>query len=193
MLEHGREFAQICAEVLPLPEPVFEFGSFLVEDQPVEADLRSMFAGREFVGADMRPGPGVDRILDLHALDLPAGSVGTALLFDTLEHVERPWIAVAELHRVLAPDGVLVLTVPFNFAIHAHPDDYWRFTPAGVTSLLRPFAETYVRPVGLADDPVTVLAVATRSPLSPAVWSRLDAALAPRIALWNAIVESLPS
>lgn len=193
MLQTGLEFAQICAQTLPLPAPVFEFGSYQVDDQPVDSDLRPLFPDVDFVGADMRPGPGVDRVLDLHNLDLPDASVGTALLFDTLEHVERPWVAIAELVRVLTDHGVLVLSVPFNFPIHSHPNDYWRFTPEAVRSLLHGFGEVWVRPVGLEDDPTTVLAVAAKTHLPAQVWDEFDTAMTPLLTLWNAVIRNWPA
>ncbi len=192
MLDSGRQFAQVCAQVLPAREPVYEFGSYLVPDMAIDADLRPLFGGQRFVGADIRPGPGVDQVLDLQDLALPDGSIGTAIAIDTLEHVERPWQAFSELHRVLAADGILILTVPFNFVIHAHPDDYWRFTPQAVHSLLRPFAQTWVRQYGLTDDPVSVLAVASKGVLAPSVWEDLDAAMEPLITLWDAVTRNWP-
>ena len=79
---------------MPLPEPIVEFGSMQVEPgQP--NDLRRLFAGRDFTGTDMRPGPGVDRVEDLRALTYPDASVGTALCLDTLEHCADPLAACA--------------------------------------------------------------------------------------------------
>ena len=82
-----KDFARIVAETLPAAEPIYEFGARQVAGQERFADLRPLFPGKIYVGCDMRPGPGVNRVLDLHALDLPSDSVGTVLCFDTLEHV----------------------------------------------------------------------------------------------------------
>jgi SAM-dependent methyltransferase len=154
-----RDFARLAAETLPVAEPIYEFGALQVSGQEGFADLRPLFPGREYVGCDMRPGPGVDRILDLHALDLPSGSVGTALCLDTLEHVEYPHQAVAELYRVLRPGGFLLITSVMDFHIHDHPHDYWRFTPDAFRSLLRPFSQTHVESAGREIFPHTVVGV----------------------------------
>lgn len=58
------------------------------------------------------------RMADMRALDLADGSVDRALCVSVLEHV-YPEVggdaqALAELHRVLAPGGALLLTVPFK-------------------------------------------------------------------------------
>ena len=44
-----------------------------------------------------------------------------------------------EVHRVLRPNGVLYVEVPFLEGFHADPDDYQRFTFRGLDVLLRRF------------------------------------------------------
>jgi len=87
MRELIKEFVRICAEILPVSEPIYEFGSFQVPGQKGFADLRPIFPGKKYVGADLR-GVGVDVVLNLHEIDLPSESVGTVLILDTLERVE---------------------------------------------------------------------------------------------------------
>ncbi len=157
-----RQLIAIIAETIPLPEPVFEFGSLQVEGQEGLANLRTLLGGVTFVGCDVRPGPGVDRVLDLRGLDLDAGSVGTALVLETLEHVSDPIRAVDEVRRVLAPDGIAVLTSCLDFKIHAHPDDYWRFTPSAFRHLLRDFPAAVVGAQGYASFPHTIFGVGFR-------------------------------
>ena len=48
----------------------------------------------------------------------------------TLEHVYELDDTLEELHRVLKPDGRLILSIPFLFRVHGHPDDYHRGTPS---------------------------------------------------------------
>ncbi|MEA2425146.1 MAG: hypothetical protein QOH13_1556, partial [Thermoleophilaceae bacterium] len=55
-----RAFVQDVAEAVELPDPIVEFGSMQVEAVQ-NADLRSLFPGREYLGTDYREGPGVDR------------------------------------------------------------------------------------------------------------------------------------
>lgn len=49
---------------------------------------------------------------------------------NTLEHIFDVEASLCELHRVLANGGRLVVTVPFLFPIHGHPDDFLRATPS---------------------------------------------------------------
>lgn len=153
------DFAGIVSTTLPVLGPVYEFGAFQVPGQARIADLRPLFPDKEYVGCDMREGPGVDRILNLHAIDLPPGSVGTVLCFDTLEHVEHPHKALEEIHRILKPDGMAVISSVMNFPIHDYPYDYWRFTPEAFKSILKPFSHSFVGFQGSASFPHTVVGI----------------------------------
>lgn len=67
------------------------------------------------------------RQADIRQLDMPDASVDRALCVSVLEHV-YPEVggdaqALAELHRVLAPGGALLLTVPFKAVRHVQRVD----------------------------------------------------------------------
>jgi len=152
-----KEFVAIVAKTLTINEPICEFGSLQVSEQKGEGDLRHLFPGLEYIGADMREGPGVDKVLNLHKIDLPDESVGTVLCLDTLEHVEHPHRALEEIHRILKPGGIAVISSVMDFPIHDHPYDYWRFTPEGFRSLLAPFNDSFVGSVGRERFPHTIV------------------------------------
>ncbi len=177
MRKSVKDFVEICAETLPVAEPVYEFGSLQVKGQEGFADLRPLFKGKEYVGCDMRPGRGVDRILDLHAIELPDESAGTVLLLDTLEHVEFPRKALAEIHRILKPGGILVMSSTMRFPIHDHPHDYWRFTPEAFRSLLKPFATVIVESGGRESFPPLVVGIGCRGELGEDVVSAVKTEL----------------
>ena len=63
-------------------------------------------------------------------------SINTVLLLDVLEHVQRPGLCIAEIHRVLRTGGSLVLNIPFIYPLHDEPHDYQRWTKYGIRSLL---------------------------------------------------------
>lgn len=153
------QYVRICAGALSCPEPIVEFGSFLVPGHENIANLRMYFPNKKYIGADMRPGPGVDRVLDLHQIDLPDESVGTVLMLDTLEHVEYPRRAMDEVRRILKPEGVLILGSVMNFPIHDYPYDYWRFTPEAFRSLLKTFSHAVVVAAGESLFPHTIVGV----------------------------------
>lgn len=66
-------------------------------------------------------------------------SFGLVICTEVLEHVKNPFAAVAEIHRVLKPGGILVASSPFNFRIHGPLPDCWRFTEHGWRELLDGF------------------------------------------------------
>lgn len=68
---------------------------------------------------------------------LPLGSqvADSVLMTSVLEHVEDPWCLMREVHRILAPGGVLVIEVPFLYQLHEEPFDHYRYTKHGLRSL----------------------------------------------------------
>ena len=166
MRESIKQFVELCAKTLPFFEPIYEFGSYQVPGQEGFSDLRPLFSGKEYVGADIREGPGVDVILDLHDISLPSESVGTVLMLDTLEHVEFPRKSVRNLYRILKRDGILVISSVMNYPIHNYPLDFWRFTPQGLKSLMSSFSYTFVESLGNPEFPHTVVGLACKTALS---------------------------
>jgi SAM-dependent methyltransferase len=154
-----RGFVEDVVEAIELPDPVVEFGARQVEPDQ-RGDLRSLFAGRAFMGTDLEEGPGVDRLEDLRDLSFGDGEVGTALCLETLEHCADPLSAGRELARVVAPGGACVVSTPMLIGIHGYPNDYFRFTPEGLRSVLGGFASVWVTGIGSPDIPSWVLGVA---------------------------------
>ena len=69
-------------------------------------------------------------------LPVASDSIGTVLCFNLLEHVFDHRTAIAEIHRVMTEGGVLYGWVPFLFAVHGAPHDYWRYTDLTMIELL---------------------------------------------------------
>jgi SAM-dependent methyltransferase len=160
-----RTFAAEAVQALPMEQPIVEIGARPAAGQEDQADLRTLFPGQEYIACDVQEGPGVDRVEDVHALTFPDGSVGTVVSLDTLEHVADPIRAMQEVHRVLRPGGVAVITSVMFFPIHAHPWDFWRFTPEGFSLLLEPFESSLVLHQGWDLMPESVLGVGVKGPL----------------------------
>lgn len=158
------EFARDVAAGFPIGAPLVELGARAAEGQEDIADLRSIFRATEHIGCDIQPGQGVDRIEDIHDLTFEDGSVGTVICLETLEHVADPLRAVQEMHRVLRPGGVLAISSLMFFPIHAHPWDYWRFTPEGFDLLLQPFESRLVVAQGWDLMPEGVFGIGVKGP-----------------------------
>ena len=100
---------------------------------------REMLAARatEVVSVDVEDRSGrVDLIADVQEMpQVESGTFDTVLCTQVIEHVPRPWDALAELARVLAPGGTLVLTAPHLSVVHEAPHDFYRYTKYGLASL----------------------------------------------------------
>lgn len=68
---------------------------------------------------------------------VPDGAYDSVVCHQVLEHVREPHRAMAEMARVLKPDGHLVISVPHLSRRHELPHDYFRFTQEGMDYLAR--------------------------------------------------------
>jgi SAM-dependent methyltransferase len=114
---------------LPHGAPILEAGCGLGVELVALADAGYQVVGLDYVVgalARLRAGSAPLRLAggDVHALPFRDGAFGAYLSFGVLEHFSfGPVPALREAHRVLAPDGVLVLTVPA-------PNPIWRLARA---------------------------------------------------------------
>jgi SAM-dependent methyltransferase len=169
---HG--VARAVAETFDLPEPILEVGSYQVAGQEGLANLRALFAGKEYLGIDARPGPGVDQVADVQELPFADGTFGTVIAMSTFEHVPRFWRGFDEVRRVLRPAGAFLVSCPFYFYIHSYPSDFWRFTPQALELLLEDFPSRLVGWHGPAKRPANVWALALGEAAAPISGEQFD-------------------
>jgi hypothetical protein len=109
----------------------------------VNGSVRPFFSG-EYLGVDMRPGPGVNAVVNAHDLETGLREQSPFELIvctEMLEHDSRPWDSLAQMHAVATPYAVLLLSargfdVRGCFPVHEYPADLWRFSCAGMVELL---------------------------------------------------------
>ena len=70
---------------------------------------------------------------------LPDNRFDLIVMDQTLEHVADPERALREIHRVLKPGAVAIITTPFLMPVHPGKNfgDYYRWTPQGMETVLR--------------------------------------------------------
>jgi SAM-dependent methyltransferase len=99
------------------------------------------------VAFDIYGSPLTQFIADAHQIPLADQSVDAVLIQAVLEHVLEPDRVVAEIHRVLRPDGLVYAETPFLQPVHAGPYDFVRYTASGHRYLFRAFEEIAAGPV----------------------------------------------
>ena len=129
-------FVKSCAERYDRP------GRLLDIAPQVHEGAAAHFRHASVLTLDKDPGARADLHLDICADNsgtLAADSFDFILCTEVLEHTLDPFAAVDEMHRLLAPGGLLMASTPFNFRIHGPLPDCWRFTEHGLRQLLRRF------------------------------------------------------
>ena len=83
------------------------------------------------------------------ALPFPDATFDTVVAFQVLEHCEDPATVLQEMHRVLRPGGIVIVTTPVLWGVHEAPRDFYRFTRYGLEHLfgLAGFDGVVVSPV----------------------------------------------
>ncbi|HUK61907.1 MAG TPA: class I SAM-dependent methyltransferase, partial [Dongiaceae bacterium] len=93
----------------------------------------------DLVAFDIYASPTTHAVADAHHIPLPDACVDAVWIQAVLEHVLDPSRVVAEIHRVLRPDGVVYAEIPFMQQVHEGAYDFTRFTEAGQRWLFRRF------------------------------------------------------
>lgn len=105
--------------------------------------IRPLLKGVDYKILDAVPDYHPDIVGDIHHLPFTNGSVDAIICIAVLEHVENPFKAMSEIHRVLKPGGFCFIYVPFLFYYHAergYYKDFWRYTEDGVRQMSKAFS-----------------------------------------------------
>ncbi len=87
-----------------------------------------------FIRMDRYPAdPEVIVIEDIYTLPLDAGQVDTVILSRMLGDIPDQPRLMAELARILAPAGKVLIYEAISYPQHDLPHDYWRVLPAGLS------------------------------------------------------------
>jgi SAM-dependent methyltransferase len=66
---------------------------------------------------------------------IPDESFDIVMSSDVFEHLGRPWLAAAEIARILKPGGLAITHTLFAGRNHAGPIDYWHYSAEGLAFL----------------------------------------------------------
>jgi len=71
----------------------------------------------------------IDVFCDLsQKLIFDSNSFDTIILSDVINHLEEPELALKEIHRILKPGGILLLSTPFLYNLNEEPFDFGRYS-----------------------------------------------------------------
>jgi SAM-dependent methyltransferase len=168
-------------------EAVFQYLKWAIERFPFQEPIldtcagwepnfyQPLFPGKKYIKQDIQDfdPPCIDLICDVADMKAIANeSIGLVLNLESLEHLPYPQNAIDEIHRVLRPDGLLILTTVMHFKIHRTPKDYWRFTPDGIELLLSRFRILDCTLEGDLKRPKGIWGTAQKTP-NPEEWGKL--------------------
>lgn len=82
---------------------------------------------------DIDASSGATYIADLaECVGVPSERFDLVFCTEVLEHTSDPFSCAKSLKNLIKPDGMVVVTTPFNFRIHNPLPDNWRFTEHGL-------------------------------------------------------------
>lgn len=102
----------------------------------------SFFKVNAYIGLDYHKeganaNPKADAFYDGGRFPFKKAEFDFALATEVLEHVFQPDFFISEIHRVLKPGGLCIITVPFLWDEHEQPYDYARYTSFGLRALVQ--------------------------------------------------------
>jgi SAM-dependent methyltransferase len=83
-------------------------------------------------------------------LPFPDGEFDTIILSDVLEHIPQPEKLWQEMSRILQPQGVALINVPFFYCLHEAPYDFYRYSEYALRRMadLAGFRIIILKPLG---------------------------------------------
>lgn len=110
------------------------------------------------INIDFQAFENVDVVADTYHLPFRS-CVADAVVSECVgEHLRDPKSALAELHRVLKPDGLIYISLPFIEGFHSSPDDFYRWTHEGLAELMKKAGFSKVE-LGIVAGPSSALSV----------------------------------
>lgn len=102
----------------------------------------NLFSVEQYIGVDMEQtghehtNSKIDVYYDGKQLPFSAESFDSIFCSEVLEHIFNPEEILPQLHKVLRPGGLMLMTVPFCWNEHEVPYDYGRYSSFGIKHLL---------------------------------------------------------
>lgn len=157
-------FVRCVRQTFDLQGPVHEYGT--------ASAAAALAAGRPPADADnATAAPGrcdeTHSFDDLAHLPFAGGCAATVACLNVLQHAAEPGAVVAEMIRLLAPGGVLLLCICTG-GRQRDSGLLWRPAPHAFQTLLAPLEATLIGWQGPEEDPHSIYAIGAKAPVAPA-------------------------
>jgi len=104
--------------------------------RPYQILYKDIFANVTCADIEIRAS-GIDVIANIENLPFKERSFDVVLLSEVIEHVPDEKAALNEIHRILVPGGMAIITFPFMHQMHELPNDFRRNTEFGMQRALK--------------------------------------------------------
>lgn len=130
------------------PSPILDIGSGIAPMAP--SGTRVLLGDCSLTAMSVMRREGyLSAVLDIRNLGIKTGAVATVVCSEVLEHIDDDHRAITEIHRVLHPDGRLILTVPLHRHYWGRDDEiaghHRRYVPGTLTGVLRSYGFEVLR------------------------------------------------
>lgn len=100
-----------------------------------------LYHSKEYIGLEIdtpnnRASKNADFFYDGNKFPFANETFDSFVANEVFEHVFNPNLFLSEIHRVLIPEGMILLTLPFVWDEHEQPYDFARYTSFGIKYLL---------------------------------------------------------
>lgn len=116
---------------------VLEIGSREVTGK---SNARQRFAGCEYVGFDIMPGPSVDVVGDAHHLlsCFPGQQFDLIVSSAVFEHLAMPWVVTPQIASLLRVGGLVSIQTHYSYSSHERPWHFFQFNDMALRALFPP-------------------------------------------------------
>jgi SAM-dependent methyltransferase len=84
--------------------------------------------------------------------DVPNERFDIIYCLDVLEHTYEPWEGLQQMYKYLKPEGILYLSLPFQFRIHGPIPDCYRISEYGLKYLIQKYKYEIIEMNALIDN-----------------------------------------
>lgn len=121
-------------------------------EKPYESIFRTKVSN--YIGVDWSSTPHAlkaDVVADLNQpLPIDDAQADFIISISVLEHLSEPQTMLNEAHRILKPQGMFIMQVPFQWMIHEAPYDFFRYTPFALEKMCKKAGFTTIEVLPMA-------------------------------------------